>query len=152
MSHKLRDTFRGITYIAVFAVLLGSASGLVQLFASGANAQQNRSAQRPDVPAAAVTHWAFVRQDGKLLASSSGGRASLIASPHPTLYQVSWGGALPASCVPMVTEAFNRGPGEPVGDAGPAGVQRYSGGFWVRTYAPGGNDHREPFYIAVFCP
>lgn len=152
-SQRSRAT--GITLLCV--ALAGSAYAALQL-AESSGAATGRDRAAPTAKASAISgvrRWAHVDQNGRLIGASPGGRSSLVSSGKPTIYRVSWGMMLGPGCVPMVSEEFNPGPGQPVGEGGPSGVliessSRFS--VLVRTYAPTGVNHREPFYVEVICP
>lgn len=155
MPGHWRITGRSISYLAIFAILLVSAAAVARSTTPSASAQQQKAAGPSTASALTLTRWAFVRQDAKLINSSTGGRASFFSSSNPVIYSVGWGVALSSRCVPVVTSDFHMGPGPIQGSGGFLGVILNSNRVLVKSFVPirgTVKDAKQPFYIALFCP
>jgi hypothetical protein len=151
LSHW-RITRRGISYLAIFAIFLVSAAAVARSFTPSASAQQ-KAAGPSAASVLTLRHWAFVRQDAKLIQGSSGARSSFVHASNPTIYSVTWGVKLSPRCVAEVTAVFNLGPAPFSGQGESASVfPASSTHFFVSTFGSGGNNSKQPFYIALFCP
>jgi hypothetical protein len=109
LIHHIRSN--AISYLALFVALGGTSYAAINLPAGsvGPRQLQNRAVTTsklangsvtpskldPKAFGGAIVHWAYVREDGRVLGGSRGAHVSV---KGPTYYVIGWGDRFPASC------------------------------------------------------
>lgn len=164
LTHHLRSN--AIAYLALMVALGGTSYAAINLPAGSVGTRQlkggsvttNKLAngsvtQRkldPKSIGGSVLHWAYVREDGKILGGSRGARASLRSGD---VYRITWAIPFPNRCAVFASSPGVQGHA-PIADAvGTQTIQALNGkstSLWVFPY------HQDaaiaaPFSVAVLC-
>ena len=164
LIHHLRSN--AIAYLALIVALGGTSYAAINLPAGSVGTRQLKSGSvttnklangsvtqkklDPKSIGGSVLHWAYVRQDGKLIGGSRGAHSSLTAGD---LYRITWGSQFSSKCAVQTSSPGVVGHA-PIADAIGTQIVQAPGGrttsLWAFPYTAGASI-AAPISVAIIC-